>query len=219
MEFPMQSSPSSRAFCCADSPRYPPVPKVYNVWYYHSTSVRSGFGPDLSLGKDRKLTVNLPAVGKFQSFVMLAPVPNGTFGWAFSWSRTFGMQLISDMTMRICSEVSIAENPFLAAVLVIECFFQIMNVATLSNLNNILSIIKRKCKKLKCLKNFDFYGLGRPKNKTYPSASTISKPLKLSLLSCMDLLNVTSLDLYSSNNLSGSAVKIYASHGAHSWRP
>jgi glycopeptide antibiotics resistance protein len=60
------------------------------------------------------------------------------------------------------------------------------------------------------------YVLGRPKNKMYPSASSISKPLRLSLLSCSGLLNATPFEWYSSNKLSGSAVEIYASQGAQS---
>ena len=34
------------------------------------------------------------------------------------WSFSFGLQLISDMSMRIYSTASIAENPLLAAVLI-----------------------------------------------------------------------------------------------------
>ena len=37
-----------------------------------------------------------------------------------------GLQLISDMSVRICSEASIAENPLLAAVFYENCFDQIL---------------------------------------------------------------------------------------------
>jgi hypothetical protein len=64
--------------------------------------------------------------------------------------------------------------------------------------------------------DIDSHELGRPKKRTYPSASSISKPLKLSLLLCKGLPNDTPLERNSSNNLSGSAVATYASHAAHS---
>jgi glycopeptide antibiotics resistance protein len=60
------------------------------------------------------------------------------------------------------------------------------------------------------------YESGRPKNRTYPSASSISKPLKLSLLLWIGLRNTTPPERYSSNKLSGSLVEMYASQGAHS---
>ena len=60
----------------------------------------------------------------------------------------------------------------------------------------------------------DCYGLGHTKNKIYPSVSSISKPLKLSLLSCIGMLNVTASERYPSNNVSGSAVEMYASPGS-----
>jgi hypothetical protein len=40
----------------------------------------------------------------------------------------------------------------------------------------------------------DCYGSGLPKNKTYPSASSTSKPLKLSLLLSRGLLNTTAFE-------------------------
>jgi hypothetical protein len=62
----------------------------------------------------------------------------------------------------------------------------------------------------------DYYKLGRPKNNTYASASSISKPLRLSLLLWIGFLNDTPFERYSSNNVSGSSTDMYASHRAHS---